>query len=92
MSEIDISSVSDKGKLLRLLWEHQVVAGFFGATNGPPFNEAQVTDKLLSGDIDYFCGRAIKTDLSKAIVSPRLYDRDAGEGMFQKCVNMAAKE
>ena len=48
--------------------------------NGIDVNQAE---KLAtSGRIDYYNGRAIKTDLREDKVSPVLYDRDAGFGKF----------
>ena len=50
------------------------------------------TEKAVKCHIDYFCGRAIKTDLSKDSVDPYLYDRDAGQGTFQKVVDSILSE
>ena len=41
--------------------------------------------------IEYFFGRAIKVDLDEDDVDPWLYDRDAGTGAFQKCVETVKK-
>jgi len=43
-------------------------------------------EKAVTGYIDYFCGKAIKTDLSEDKVDPYLYDRDAGAGAFARAV------
>lgn len=37
---------------------------------------------VKGGDVDYYLGRAIKTDLRRNRVDPWLYDRDAGQGKF----------
>lgn len=73
----DVSGI-DKVVLLKALWENQVVAAFF-SMNGippPPFDD-ELAKASVSKPIDYFCGRAIKTDLSKDMIDFWLYDRDA---------------
>lgn len=87
-SNIDISNL-DKSKLLYCLWKGQVTAGYFTATGTTPpdYNEAGASKVVANGYIDYYQGRAIKTDLSKDIVDPWLYDRDAGKGKFAKIVS-----
>ena len=89
MSEIEISGV-DKVLLLQELWNRQIVASFynnmFTSWMTPKFDEFEAHKAINGGYIDYFCGRCIKTDLRKNSVSPRLYDRDAGEGAFLRAV------
>lgn len=41
----------------------------------PEFDEKQA-ERAVKGYIDYFCGRAIKMDLSKDEIDPCCYDRD----------------
>jgi len=83
---VDISGL-DKGKLLYCLWKGQMVAGFFTASGiSPPDFDKSTADKAALSYIDYFKGRAIKTDLSGDTVDPWLYDRDAGKGSFAKIV------
>lgn len=86
-SKIDISGI-DKVKLLKGLWENQGVAAFFAMYNrsAPSFDE-QGAREAVKSYIDYFNGRCIKTDLSKDLVDPWAYDRDAGAGTFQKVVS-----
>ncbi len=86
-NSIDISGI-DKGILLYFLWKGQVKASFFGSNSvsPPDFNEEQANRVAKNGRIDYYCGRAIKTDLSKDSVDPWLYDRDAGKGEFERIV------
>lgn len=62
---INISGV-DKVKLLAILWHGQIKAGYFAANfkNAPGFDKEGAV-KAVTGYIDYYCGRAIKTDLSK---------------------------
>lgn len=55
------------------------------------FND-DMAREAVKGYIDYFQGRAIKCDLSKDTVDPRLYDRDAGAGQFQKVVDCLRNE
>ena len=82
---IDISRI-DKVKLLKALWVNQGVASFFGNFKAlaPAFDEELA--KAVKDYIDYFNGRCIKTDLSKDLINPWLYDRDAGAGTFQRVV------
>lgn len=89
---IDISKV-DKIALLKDLWKNQKTAIFFAfnTLQAPSFDE-KLAEKAVKGRIDYFCGRAIKTDLSKDSVDPYLYDRDAGQGTFQKVVDSILSE
>ena len=86
MSQVNISGL-DKVKLLHALWEKQVPASFF-SMNGetPPKYDHDSAKKAVKCSIDYFCGRAIKANLSEDIVNPSLYNRDAGKGVFEKVV------
>ena len=86
MCEIDITGL-DKVKLLHELWNGQIIASFFTfkPTMAPKFKEEEA-HQAVQGYIDYFCGRCIKTDLTKDSVSPRMYDRDAGTGAFMRAV------
>lgn len=90
MTTVDISGL-DRVELLKELWRAQVAAGFFGTFEGLsmggglPFSQASAATAVTQY-IDYFCGRAIKTDLSKDTVNPYLYDRDAGPGKFAEIV------
>lgn len=87
MAEVDIQGV-DKIALLRSLWTNQVTASFFGSglLPAPAFSDEDATKALTRGYIDYFCGRAIKLDLTKDKVDPWAYDRDAGMGTLAKIV------
>jgi len=84
---IDISGL-DKVELLERLWSRQIVASFFRMSGrpSPAFDRKRAADAVKADYIDYFCGRCIKTDLSKDVVDPRLYDRDAGAGAFAEIV------
>jgi hypothetical protein len=52
----------------------------------PPFDHS-LAEEAVKKRIDYFCGSAIKCDLSGDEVDPFLYDRDAGKGAFQEVVD-----
>lgn len=87
MSLIDASNC-DKVKLIRALWRNTGVATFYSLNLVAPPPEPSDED-ILNHDpyFDYLKGRPIKTnfeDMSK--LDPRLYDRDAGQGVFAKCV------
>jgi hypothetical protein len=53
-----------KVDLLYEMWKHQRVASFFGEGKGPDFDVEAAKD-AVKGYVDYFCGRAIKTNLSE---------------------------
>ena len=90
-SEISIKGL-DKVELLKNLWENQVTAAFFTFSGKiPPKFEDELAKKAVNDYIDYFCGRAIKTNLSGDMVDPYLYDRDAGKGNFLQIVNSMRK-
>ncbi len=76
----------DKVELLKALWLNQKSAAFFGMSIRPPAFDAVAASEAVIRDIDYFCGRAIKMNLSGDTISPRLYDRDAGEGACARVV------
>ena len=84
--EVNIQGL-DKVALLRALWARQKPAAFFihGFGESPPF-DAVAAAAATAGYIDYFAGRAIKTDLSTDTALPRLYDRDAGDGAMAEVV------
>lgn len=78
----------DKVQLLKKLWQGQIPAGYFAMSGilGPVFNE-ETAKEVVKKHIDYFCGRAIKTNLSGDKIDPYLYDRDAGQGKFAQIVD-----
>lgn len=88
---INISGI-DKVKLLKALWMNQSVASFFGNFKAlaPAFDE-ELAKEAVKDYIDYFNGRCIKTDLSKDLINPWAYDRDAGAGTFQRVVSELKK-
>ena len=89
---IDISKLN-KTELLKQLWMKQTVAGFFRINNITPLSfDDEKAKTAITDYIDYFSGRAIKTDLSKDTVDPYMFDRDAGRGTFAKIVEKMKKE
>ena len=77
----------DKVELLKRLWSNQKVAAFFAQMPwATPQFDAALALEAVTRDIDYFCGRAIKTDLSGDMAETRLYDLDAGQGVFAQIV------
>lgn len=50
------------------------------------FDENVAQELIDNGFIDYYCGRAVKVDLTQNNVDPSLYDRDAGRGTFETVV------
>jgi hypothetical protein len=89
---LDISGLN-KVELLKRLWEKQIVAGFFKFSGlpSPAFDKKEAESAVKKGYIDYFCGRAIKTDLSKNEVDTWLYNRDAGNNVFEEIVEVMRK-
>lgn len=87
---VDISGL-DKVELLHALWRGQVVANFYGGGMSPSFN-IDHAKKAVTGYIDYFSGRAMKTNLSGNTAEPRLYNRDAGAGAFERIVSEMRKQ
>ena len=87
MNEVNIKGL-DKVELLRRLWENQSPEIFLMLIGlpSPPFNE-ELAKHAVVEYIDYFQGRCIKTDISGDVADTRLYDRDAGSGVFEKIVN-----
>ena len=96
MSQIDLSdfSFAQRVRLLQLLCEKQCTASFLFARGipAPQFNRSAAEEAIKAGSIDYFQGKAIKTDLSAGSVNTYLYDRDAGVGTFQKAVDQVRGE
>ena len=83
----------DKVELLKNIWQGQIPAGYFAMSGirGPVFNE-ETAKEAVKKHIDYFCGRAIKTNLSGDEIDPYLYDRDAGQGKFAQIVDAMRNE
>jgi len=78
----------DKVALLNALWTNSKPAVFctFSGMTPPSFDSAQAQEAVIKY-IDYFCGRLIKSDLTSECVDPCGYDRDYGQGAFQRVVN-----
>jgi hypothetical protein len=75
-------------KILKALWQNSSPAAFFFfyhyfELTPPTFCEIKAKEAVTG----YFQGRAIKTDLSGDTANPLLYDRDWGQGSFQRAVN-----
>ncbi|EEA19115.1 hypothetical protein TMatcc_010339 [Talaromyces marneffei ATCC 18224] len=87
--EIDVSGI-DRIELLRGLWEKSPVAAWCrenGVVQEFDVNAAGRGFIKDGGYFDYFCGRVIKCNLMGDTVNPWGYDRDNGEGAFQKVVS-----
>lgn len=86
---VDIKGL-DKVDLLRALYA-DVFKSPWAWVQTDGFND-DLAKEAVKRYIDYFQGRAIKCDLSEDTVDPRLYDRDAGVGQFQKVVDCLRKK
>lgn len=77
-----------KTTILKKMWERTITARFFSFSGvSPPLFDEKSAEEAVARYIDYFCGRPIKTDLSKDEVDPYLYDRDAGKGTFEQIIS-----
>ena len=85
MSSVDISGI-DKRALLKALWLNSKPAAFFGISSMSAPGYEEPSESVLAKYIDYYCGRLIKTDISKDEASSWGYDRDYGQGAFEKIV------
>ena len=91
---VDISGIH-KVKLLRELWNEANINGFILQIHEatgiyPSFNEEEAKE-AVTRNIDYFCGKPIKCNISKNKVNPWLYDRETRSGKFQEIVNSLKK-
>ena len=94
MTTIDVSDI-DLYLLIRELWRCREPAAFFslsGVTSpAEPTDEdirRALSNPMNPNDIDYLCGRGIKTNFSDLKnVDMKWYDRDAGEGAFKRAVD-----
>jgi hypothetical protein len=85
MGSVDISGI-DKRVLLKALWLNSEPAPFFDRMNVREPKYYEPTDDVLGEYIDYWCGRLIKTDISKNTAFSGGYDRDYGQGAFERVV------
>lgn len=86
---MDISGV-DKVELLYQLWVRQEVAAYFkSCPERIPSFDRDAAKEAVKGYIDYFCGRCIKTDLSKDVVDVELYSRGPGKLTFADAIAAA---
>lgn len=71
-NKVNIANV-DKVVLLACLWGGQKAASFFDSAPDwmiPGFDKEAAAAAVRNGHIDYFCNRAVKTDLSGDTVDP----------------------
>jgi hypothetical protein len=83
MNENQLISIKGlcKVTLLHEMWKHQRIAAFYslyGGQSAPEFNMEEARN-AIHNYIDYFCGRAIKVNLSGDVVSSYAYDRDSNK-------------
>lgn len=84
---IDIKGI-DKVELLNALWLNSKPASFYRASGTlPPDFDKEKAETAVYRYIDYFCGHAIKTDISGDTASTYLYDRDTRPGRFRDIVD-----
>jgi hypothetical protein len=88
---VDVTGI-DRKKLLKALWENAKPAAFYdsGLLPPPTFNLDKAMHSVRrDGYVDYVCGRCIKTDLFDErtnVINPDGYDREYGQGAFQRVV------
>lgn len=89
--DVDISAIKNRDLLLEALWKNSKPAAFFTmhSIKSPDFNLEKAKKELnRDGYADYICGRVIKANIYDGDnVNSFGYDRDNGEGAFQKVVN-----
>ena len=85
-NKINISGI-DRVELLKALWHNSPPAAFFGFNGMPPpeWNQTEA-QKAVKNYVDYYCGRIIKCDLSGDVADTSLYNRDNGDGAFERIV------
>jgi hypothetical protein len=91
MSTIDISDLN-LPELIQDLWSSMKPAAFFNQSGIRPPQQPSKEEisRVLAHDkyIDYLNGRCIKTNFSDlTTVDTYLYNRDAGNNMFENIVN-----
>ena len=84
LPQINIQGLN-KVDLLRALWNEVMPASFFVSNPQKiPEFDSNVAETIVQHYIDYFCGRAIKCDISKNVANPTGYDRGTAPGTFQR--------
>jgi hypothetical protein len=79
----------NKEELLRALWDNSHPAAFFIGRIPPSYNSDLAKEEIdKSASFDYFCGRCIKADLSGDFANVWAYDRDIGDGEFERVCNV----
>jgi hypothetical protein len=91
MAKVDISGI-ERIVLLRHLWENARPAAFFKHSGlpTPGWSDENYTNQVVYGGyVDYYNGRCIKAYIfaDSDEVDPEHYDREYGEGSFQRIVN-----
>ena len=79
-TQVDISEIKDKVRLLKMMWTNMKPASFFQNMEfmAPQFGSHEEALKAINkGYIDYYNGICIKTNLSSNVADFRLYDRDS---------------
>jgi hypothetical protein len=86
---VDVSGV-DRDKLLEALWRNSKPSHFFASRGmpAPIWNLERAKSELRGTYADYCCGRCIKTDVytKDNVIDGWLYDRDNGQGAFERIV------
>ena len=80
-------SAVDLNELVLKLWRGAPCAPFYGMSGDVPPSEPtleEVEQALAAGYIDYCNGRPIKTDFSNPDAVSSNYNRDAGDGAFER--------
>lgn len=90
MTTIDVSHL-DLNTLIKALWKNMFSARYFSMSDiaPPPEPSNDEINRTLGSRkyIDYLAGRCIKTDFSDlSKVNTRLYNRNAGDGAFERIV------
>lgn len=86
LQEINIEGIP-KTELLFILWEKSKPAMYYKIHSLPfPEFDSISADHAVLGYIDYFCGRLIKSDISKNLTHNIGYNREYGKHTYEKYV------
>jgi hypothetical protein len=87
MSVISIEDISDRSKLLFVMWQYAELAGFYRSGKSPRFKRVSSEEVYNMGYIDIYCGKLIKTRLDNTTVDTWGYNRQNSEKPLETIVS-----
>ncbi len=92
---VDVTGI-DRNEILHALWKNSKPAAFFDniPDAAPAYRPIKKEEIQYGGYVDYHCGRLIKSDVfgESNTIDPHGYDRDYGQGAFERVVNSLRTE